>query len=220
MVELTENEKKVLNGISFHTDEILKGELCDEDMVLLDEMRAVEAYLKEKYPNYSFELTGCEPKSGTTRTYSEWYFKSDQIDRESAFIAMSEESDDGFSVKDAFFGQLIKDSIKETLEQILNAHNLPVIDIEVSFWEYLGKEYDENISADKVLHGEIDAGNDFKIFLDDSKLNDKDYKQLLENLKNLLENNGICGEIYLVIIKTADGDFAKDRLFSDSILLG
>ena len=56
MVELTENEKKVLNGISFHTDEILKGELCDEDMVLLDEMRAVEAYLKEKYPKINIEL--------------------------------------------------------------------------------------------------------------------------------------------------------------------
>ncbi|SHI58995.1 hypothetical protein [Pseudobutyrivibrio xylanivorans] len=218
-MELTASEKKVLNGISFNTEEIESGNLRESDTALLNEMRAVENYLTEKYPSFSFEITGCEPKSGTTRTYSEWYFKSAEIDRESAFIAMSEESGDYFTIKDAFFGQLIRAPIKNYLEELLNKATLPVINIEVSFWEYLGEEYGEELSPEKVLTGEIDAGNDFKIFLDDSKLTDKDYRAIMEKIKTCLQSNNISGEVYLVILSSADGDPARDRVFSDSILL-
>ena len=169
-MELTASEKKVLNGISFNTEEIENGNLRESDVALLNEMRAVEKYLIEKYPSFSFQITGCEPKSGTARNYSEWYFKSSEIERESAFIAMSEEQDNTFIIRDAFFGQLIGEPIKNYLVQLLTNAGLPVIDIEVSFWEYLGKEYGENISTELVVTGEIDAGNDFKIYLDDSKL--------------------------------------------------
>ncbi len=218
-MELTASEKKVLNGISFNTEEIDSGNLRESDMALLKEMRAVESYLTAKYPNYSFEITGCEPKSGTTRTYSEWYFKSAEIDRESAFIAMSEEDGDSFSIRDAFFGQLIGAPIKNYLEQFLAAEKLPIIRIDVSFWEYLGDEYDDKISPEKVLTGEIDAGNDFKIFLDDSMLKEKDYSAIKEKIKNCLKANNVSGEVYLVILSNADGDVARDRVFSDSILL-
>lgn len=218
-MDLTTSEKKVLNGISFNTEEIEKGNLRESDAALLAEMRAVEKYLIEKYPSFTFEITGCEPKSGTTRTYSEWYFKSGEIDRESAFIAMSEEAGDYYKIRDAFFGQLIREPIEEKILSILNNANLPVINIEVSFWEYLGEEYGEEISPEKVLTGEIDAGNDFKIFLDDSKLEDKDYQAIMEKIKTCLQAHNIYGEVYLVILSSEDGDIARDRVFSDSILL-
>ena len=218
-MELTASEKKVLNGISFNTDEIESGNLRESDTALLKEMRDVERYLIEKYPSFTFEITGCEPKSGTARNYSEWYFKSPEIERESAFIAMSEEQNDTFIVRDAFFGQLIREPIKNYLIQLLEKANLPVISIEVSFWEYLGEEYGENISPELVLTGEIEAGNDFKIYLDDSKLADKDYQAIMEKIKTCLQANNICGEVYLVILTSKDGDFARDRVFSDSILL-
>ncbi|SDH30262.1 hypothetical protein SAMN05421493_101216 [Pseudobutyrivibrio sp. 49] len=218
-MDITASEKKVLNGISFNTEEIESGNLRESDATLLNEMRAVENYLIEKYPSFTFEITGCEPKSGTTRTYSEWYFKSKEINRESAFIAMSEENDKYFTVRDAFFGQIIREPIKNYLEELLTKANLPVITIEVSFWEYLGEEYGEEISAEKVLTGEIDAGNDFKIFLDGSKLPDEDYQAVMEKIKTCLQTNKISGEVYLVILSSCDGDFARDRVFSDSILL-
>ena len=218
-MELSDVEKKVLNAISFHTEEIETGQLCPEDTVLLNEMREVERYLQEKYPSYTFEITGCEPKSGTTRTYSEWYFKSAEIDRESAFIAMSEETDDGYNIRDAFFGQVIKEPIRQELEKILQENGFFVINIEVSFWDYLGKEFDENLDAQQVLKGELNAGNDFKIFLDNSKLEEKDYIVVRDKIKNLFQNEGITGEVYLVILKDADSDVARDRLYSDKILL-
>ncbi|MDC7277980.1 MULTISPECIES: hypothetical protein [Pseudobutyrivibrio] len=218
-MDLTASEKKVLNGISFNTEEIESGNLRESDAALLTEMRAVGKYLIEKYPNFHFEITGCEPKSGTTRTYSEWYFKSAEIDRESAFIAMSEEAGDYYKIRDAFFGQLIREPITEKLLSILNNANLPVLNIEVSFWEYLGEEYGEEISPEKVLTGEIDAGNDFKIFLDDSKLVDKDYQAIMEKIKTCLQANNISGQVYLVILSGENADAARDRVFSDSILL-
>lgn len=219
-MELTASERKVLNGISFNTEEIESGNLCDKDMALLNEMRTVEKYLAEKYPSFSFEITGCEPKSGTAREYSEWYYKVAEIDRESGFIAMSEEKNGSFEIKDAFFGQLIKDSIRDKLKDILESNGLPVISIDVSFWDYLGKEFDETISAEKVLKGEITAGNDFKIFLDGSMLSDTDYQATLNKIKELLQKEGVQGEIYLIILKSADSDYAKDRLFSGSLVLG
>ena len=218
-MELTTVEKKVLNGISFHTDEIEKGDLCPEDTVLLNEMRQVEHYLQEKYPSYTFEITGCEPKSGTTRTYSEWYFKCGEIERDSAFIAMSEETENGYAIRDAFFGQVIKGPIRQELERILQTNGFSPISIEVSFWDYLGKEFDEHLDANKVLKGELEAGNDFKIFLDDSKLTEKNYEQVKDKIKELFQSEGITGEVYLVILKDADSDVARDRLYSDNILL-
>ena len=218
-MELTASEKKVLKGISFNTEEIESGNLRETDMAFLKEMRAVENYLVEKYPSFSFEITGCEPKSGTTRTYSEWYYKSAEVERESAFIAMSADVGGSFDIKDAFFGQLIRDSIRNCLEQMLANEKLPVIRIDVSFWEYLGNEYGEDISFEMVLTGEIDAGNDFKIFLDGSKLEDNDYLAIMEKIKNCLQANNVSGEVYLIILSSAEGDIARDRVFSDSILL-
>ena len=52
-MDLTASEKKVLNGISFNTEEIEKGNLRESDAALLSEMRAVEKYLIEKFLNIS-----------------------------------------------------------------------------------------------------------------------------------------------------------------------
>ena len=220
MTELTNEEKKVLSGITFHTEEIEKGELCEADLALLQEMRDVADYLHEKYPSYSFEITGCEPKSGTIRDYDEWYYKAEGIDRESAFIATAHEVDDRLEIKDDFYGEIIREKMITEIEKILKASKIPVIKTDISFWEYFGKEYGEGISEKDVLTGKIPAGNDIKIFVDGSGLINKDYKAVASDVEKCLKKEKICGEVYIVIIKNAQGDFLKDRLFSDSVVLG
>ena len=219
MTELTNEEKKVLSGVTFHTEEIEKGELCESDLALLEEMRAVSGYLHEKYPSYSFEITGCEPKAGTIRDYNEWYYKAAEVDRESAFIATAKEQGKEIEILDDFYGEVIREKAQKEVDKVLDSGNIPVINVDISFWEYFGKDFGENISVEKVLKGEIPAGNDIKIFIDDSKLTNKNYQSLLKDVEKCLKTKGICGEVYVVVLKNADGDFAKDRLFSGSVVL-
>lgn len=219
MIELTNEEKKILSAISFHSEEIESGNLCDTDIKLLEEMREVKKYLGEKYHSFTFEITGCDPKTGTIRDYNEWYYKALEVERDSAFIATSKESGDKYEIEDDFYGETIKQDATKQLEEIMSRYQIPVINIEVSFWEYLGSEYKEGISAKEVLSGKIAAGNDIKIFLDDTRLVDKNYTAVVKNVENALRKEGICGEVYIVVVKDVEGDPVKDRLFSDSFSL-
>lgn len=219
MIELTNDEKRILAAISFCSEEIESGNLCDADIKLLEEMREVKKYLGEKYPSYTFEITGCDPKAGTIRDYNEWYYKALEVERDSAYIATSKEIGDRYEIKDDFYGEIIKNEALKQLEEILSKQEIPIIKTEISFWEYLGNEYKEDISATEVLKGKIVAGNDIKIFLDDTRLGDKNYNATVKKVENSLKNEGICGEVYIVVIKDFKGDPVKDRLFSDSFSL-
>ncbi len=218
-MELTSVEKKILSGITFHTEEIESGHLCDEDMEMLKEMRAVADYFKEKYPSYTFEITGCEPKSGTVRTYNEWYYKVEGIDRDSAFIASAKEKDDEYEIKDDFFGELVKDTMAKEVKRILTNGRFPVIQVNVGFWETLGDDHGEEIAPLDVLKGKIDAGNDIKVFLDGSKLNTNKYDGVASEIEKCLVKEGVKGDVYAVVLKDADSDFTKDRLYSTTLYL-
>ncbi len=219
MLELVDSEKNLLSGITFHTEEIESGNLCDSDLALLNEMRALDHYLKEKYPSYNFEITGCEPKEGTIRTYNEWYYKETELERESAFIAMVETTDSEIKIKDDFYGEIIKDDVQEHITNILKSNFIPVIEITASFWEFLGKEFGEDIDSMDVLSGKIAAGNDFKIFIDGSKIIDKNYKAAASKIASILAAQKICGDAYVVVLKSADADFARGRIYSENVSL-
>lgn len=218
-MELTREEKNVLSGITFHTEEIEKGELCEADMELLKEMRAVAGYFKEKYPSYTFEITGCEPKSGTVRKHNEWYYKVEGIDRASAFIATAEEKDGKYQIKDDFFGEIIKDEMAQEIKKILTKGGFPILQVTVGFWESLGSQHGEDISATDVLKGIIRAGNDIKIFLDGSKLGGKKYEDVTGEIEKALLSEKIKGDVYIVVVKDSAGDISKDRLYSDTLYL-
>lgn len=219
-MEITAAEKNILSGITFHTEEIENGQLCDEDKEILTEMRAVAGYFAEKYPSYNFEITGCEPKAGTVRTYNEWYYKVEGIDRESAFIATAEKKDNGdYDIKDDFFGELIKDSMAKEVKRILVRGRFPVIQVNVGFWETLGGDFGEKLSPKDVLSGKINAGNDIKVFLDGSKLNTAKCDGVAKEIENCLLKEGVKGDVYVVVLKAADSDFTKDRLYSTTLYL-
>ncbi|SFC22016.1 hypothetical protein [Butyrivibrio sp. YAB3001] len=217
-MELTSEEKKILSGISFDAEGIESGELNEADEKLLMEMRATLAYLKEKYPEYNFEITGCEPKSGTARDYDEWYYKALEIVRESAFIAMAVEKDGQIEIRDDFYGEIIREEVTDKIRSILGP-SIPVVKIDVSFWEYLGKEYSGELNADKVLKGKISAGNDIKIFLDGSGILGTEYENVVKKIEESFKKAGVIGDVYVVILKDKDSDFTKDRLYSESIYI-
>ncbi len=218
-MELTEAEVKVLTGISFNAEEIKNGDLNDDELAMLSEMRAVADYLKEKYPSNEFEITGCEPKSGTVKPYNEWYYRAKEIDRESAFIARAEDKDGKLLITDDFYSELIRKPVQDELVRILSENRLPVVFVNADFWEYFGKEYGADIAAADVLKGKVPAGNDIKIFLDGSKLPTVPYESTVSKIEGILKKEEITGDVYIVVLKSADGDLAKDRLYSDSIML-
>ncbi len=218
-MELSAEEKKVLSGVTFHSEEIENGELCDEDKVILENMRAVKKYLEEKYSKYQFEITGCEPKEGTARDYDEWYYKVEGIDRDSAFIAMARDVDGKLEITDDFYGELIRKDAQGEISKLLKANGFSVVQVNVSFWEYFGDEDGQALDASKVLTGVIHAGNDIKIFLDGSGLSKDAFDGEVTKLENCLKKYDIKGDIYVVFLKDANGDIVRDRLYSDSFEL-
>lgn len=218
-MELTSEEKKILTGLSFDSEEIEKGELSAEELALLNEMRAVMDYLKKKYPSYSFEITGCEPKAGTIRKYNEWYFKASGIERDNAFISAVENSGGKYLIKDDFFGEIIREPIEKEVKKMLMNAGLKIIKVDVSFWEMMGREYGETIPVMKVLNGAIDAGNDVKVFIDGSEIKESDYEKTVSDVEEILTRKNVIGDVYVVILKDANADFAKDRLYSDGFTI-
>ncbi|WP_029233047.1 hypothetical protein [Butyrivibrio sp. VCB2006] len=218
-MELSSEEKKVLSGITFHSEEVEKGELCDEDKELLSELRAVKAYLTDKYKDYNFEVTGCEPKAGTARDYNEWYYKAEGVDRASAFIAMVWDKDGAFDIRDDFYGETIKEGASDAVKKLLGYGGFPVAEVNVSFWEYFGKELGQDLDPALVLRGDVHAGNDIKIFLDGSRLPSGSYENEIGKLETSLKEAGIKGDVYVVVLKNAEGDPVMDRLYSDSFEL-
>lgn len=227
-MELTNTEKKLLSGISFNADAIEQGELDEKDMAMLLEIRAVDAYLHKKYPSYSFELTGCEPMEGTIKEYNEWYYtgcKASEASYQpdavtlSAHLARAKKENDKYLISDDFYGEVIKDEIKAELEKSACACGFPVVQTNIGFWEFFDEKYGEGISYMDVLTGKIKAGNDIKIFLDGSGLKQDSYQNAVADLKKCMQQKAIKGDVYVVFLKTADGDPAKDRVYSESFTL-
>ena len=216
-MELTSSEKKVLSGISFNSESILNGELDEKETSTLYEMRAVDHYLHRKYPSYEFEITGCAPKDGTARDYNEWFFKA--APEGPTFTARSKELPEGFEIIDNFYGEVIKDRIDSAITLALLSDGFPIVSVNTSFWEFFGMEHGQDIPAKDVLTGKIHAGNDIKIFLDGSALKEPDPDLAIAALEKSLKKNSITGEVYVVILKSAEADPAKDRVCSDSFCL-
>ncbi len=110
-MELTNSEIKILSALSFNAEDIQNGTLTDKEEALLSEMRAVSEQLSVKYPSYSFEITGCEPKEGTARDYNEWFYRPAGSENESAYIARVLETDKGLLITDDFYGIVVKYAI-------------------------------------------------------------------------------------------------------------
>ena len=236
-MELTAIEKQVLSGISFNTDDIESGNLNSDEEAMLLEMRSVADYLKEKYPDTPMTITGCDPKSGTVKTYNEWFFRPDAEGGSNktgdTYNATVESTDTltttpanagkaeaaTFLIRDNFYGALIHGPMEKEISSILSNSGLPVIDINVSFWEHLGKEFGQQISVEDVLHSVIPAGNDIKIFLDGSRLYGPPYDQAVAKVKMSLTEAGVTGDIYIVILRDAESDRARGRLLTRSFSL-
>lgn len=218
-MELTSAEKNLLLGISFNSADIESGNLNDDEQATLAEMRAVADYLKDKYPSHSFTITGCDPKSGTIKTYNEWFFCREGEENPSTYSAMAEAKDEALTIKDNFFGALVHEPMEKEVTKSLTDSDFPVINVNVGFWEHLGKEYGENITASDVLKSVVPAGNDIKIFLDGSKISGPPYDATVASIKLTLQKTGVTGDIYIVVLKDAESDPAKDRLFTRSFTL-
>ena len=239
-MELTGIEKQVLSGISFNADDIESGNLNADEEAMLLEMRSVADYLNEKYPSTPVIITGCDPKSGTVKTYNEWYFRPDAeaggenladvcsaiVEAASPQTSPQESSESttdtescALSIRDNFYGTLVRGPMEKNISSILTDSDLPVIDIDVSFWEHLGKEYGEQISVEDVLSAVVPAGNDIKIFLDGSMLSGSPYDSTVAKVKTCLNEAGVKGDIYIVILRDAESDKARGRLFTKSLTL-
>lgn len=185
--------------------------------------KEVEAYLQSKYPDHRFDVTSCTPMSGTARDYDEWFYytldSEGNPENESAYVAKGRVCDDIYEITDDFYGEVIRDEIIKLICKSALDAGFPVVDIKISFWEQFGMEEGKELSATDVLTGKINAGNDIKIFLDGSGLEQSSHEDTVAALEKSFKERGFTGDFYVVILKSADADQARDRIYSDSFTL-
>ena len=183
----------------------------------------VEAYLCQKYPGHSFEVTGCTPMAGTARDYDEWFYNALDADgnaeNESSFVARGMLNGDTYELTDDFYGELIRDEIVRRIKKATSEAGFTVVDVKASFWEQFGSDEAKDISPLDVLTGKLNAGNDIKVFLDGSELDPSSYENTVSELEKVFSLKSYTGDYYVVILKDKDADPARDRLYSDSFTL-
>lgn len=183
----------------------------------------VEAYLCQKYPGHSFEVTGCTPMAGTARDYDEWFYNAldaeGNAENESSFVAKGMLNGDTYELTDDFYGELIRDEIVRRIKKATSEAGFTVVDVKASFWEQFGSDEAKDISPLDVLTGKLNAGNDIKVFLDGSELDPSSYENTVSELEKVFSQKSYTGDYYVVILKDKDADPARDRLYSDSFTL-
>lgn len=153
-------DEKIMTGIETWEIELLckayktnseqkrvrSGELHDYQKELLSLLRNVCVYLEEKYPDYRTTVTNIEPEA-LMRSYSTFYFTVDGFD--GTFTALAD--DDENNLTDNFYTELIKPKYDSAIKEMLEKECIAVVSVETVFTASLGKEYNADITDEKLF---------------------------------------------------------------------
>ena len=210
--EMTEQEKQLMLRLAADKQAVEEGILDEWEKGILEEIRAGEAYLKEKYPSSRLEIIGCE--AGTSvRAYNTYTFL-EAGDEEHYYEMRISSGADGndYDIRDDYYGRLIREEAQNLVKEMIEKAGLPCIKVKASFDSFLGKEYGAGISADDVLRGAVPADNSWQIYLEEAKLDHGSYVSNVQEVKQAMEKAGIIG-YFTVIIGTED---SRESVYRES----
>jgi len=215
VTEMTEHEKIILKRVSFNKDAVEQGKLEDWQKEILDQMRAGEAYLREKYPSKNLVIISCE-KTTDTRDYTVFYIQEEGNSEQFSELHVYPQGDKSeFPMLDNYYGVMIAEPAEQMIKDMINKAGLPCIRVKASFWEFLVRDFGEDMSVEDTLRGKIFADNQFQVYLEEEKLDHGSYIDNVAEVKSIMEDNGIVG-YFTVIIGTSD---SAESIYRESFSL-
>jgi hypothetical protein len=138
---------------------ILEGNLYDYMEETLEHIRTVNSYLKEKYPEASFEITGVE-LSGMTVENESYEFSVEGADENSyAIIYESGEC------RDNYYRLLLEPEYDAELVRRLGKSGISAVTVFTDFPSAQGEEVDGNLSAEDIISAGSKIQRDTAIYI-------------------------------------------------------
>lgn len=204
-ITLTEQQEALLIAISSDEDRIREGKLYAWQVETVKQYEAAMAYLEEKYPSYSLEITDCVPKN-KMNSYTTFWFKAEE--QEEVYELYLETDEDGVYIcKDNFYASFVGPEYEEALLELLREEVPECEALSAEMSAVKGEEFNEQINAESILEGVYRVSNTVLIFAvaDD----DGEAERIAEKAEQVVREKKIYGG-YIVYVLAEIPDECQD----------
>ncbi len=207
--ELTNEELSVLTSISVNEDKVRNGKLKEWQKQLLIEMRALKAFLREKYPSSEFTILEC---TGTSTSESSSSFLFTESSHEGMLFDASctpgEDKTGNIEIKDNYYRVFLEEPLKKLLTETLESRSLKVSEIRCSYTSVLGKEADETITLETAVQKDLPVQPTIQISFDGTGLDKESAGQLNDQASEEIKSLKIPG-FYVLHVDLESEELAR-----------
>ncbi len=182
---MTDVEKELLCMTYGNDERIMEGKLTKRQKEGLKELRMATDYLEEKYPGYELNFFYFS-NSTSYHKFCRLEFLVDGC--EDYFTVQIAVTDDGYIIRDDFYGYVLGPVYNEMLTEKFAEAGLENFVVHTRFGGYVGKEVDASISLDDFTKYMKDKNVNVYVFVD--MPGDNEYENL--RIKSCIEEQLIA----------------------------
>ena len=201
-MELTQEEKELLCKLYINDEKISQGELLSYQVRTVEQYRYAKETLARKYPSYEFKITYCEPQTIADPYMMLYFHELEQgEEKEEVFTMRVYEEEEEYSAKDNFYDEVFVPKYDKYLCEKLKEVERDIVLTRTNMKDIRGEEYDENMSLEDVLEGELEVSPMTSIFILKDSVSQEEGEEIAEKVQNKLVNEmDLYGAYRLMII--------------------
>lgn len=197
---LTEDEKRLLTGAFGEEKRIEEGRLFSYQREALDQLRAGESYLRERYPGRDFRIESLS-QADRFRPWAEIRFKDSGSPLCLVRVFPSEDGKE-FRCEDNFYGYLVEESYDAMIEQILEESGCTARAYTV-FLSTAGEGLPADASVEDLLAFDPDLNRQTALYVSESVPDES----IRDTVKKILLEKKLYGDYWIYF---TGGDITGD----------
>ena len=170
VTDMTETEKKILIDVFGEEQRLEEGKLFSYEREALDQLRAGESYLQQRYPEYMFQTESFSP-ADRFRPWAELRFR-DELSPTCLVKVFPSEDGTEFVCEDNFYGYLVQESYDSGIEEILEKAGCPARSYTV-FLSTAGSNLPVDPSVEELLAYDPELGRQTALYVSASEPDDE-----------------------------------------------
>lgn len=202
--DMTEEQEALLCKISIDEEEVKAGKLSKWQKEVLNQYDYAMAYLKDKYPSYTFHIVDCQPKNKLNEAYSLFNFE-EASDTEGYYSLYLYVEEDKYSAEDNFYGYVIGTAYENKLKALLTNENIPCEKVEARLDTVQGEQFHENMNIDEIIDGKISMQQITDIYINGNSLKEESYEEINDKIQKIIEGKKIYGSYCIKILDYVNG---------------
>ena len=193
-ITMTGKEKELLAAVYPNEDMIKDGQLFGYEEETLREIRAGETYMKEKYPEESFEIVSIEPAN----KFYPWTTLHMESPEYGAFKTVVTPENGEYRYSEDFYGLLLRKTYDEKISQILGEGGITAAAY-TDFYSPMGEEAGRDTTPEELIALKSGLPRDTHLFVEDT--GDKD--ETAGKAADILRSAGVYGSYTLYFVPDA-----------------